>query len=93
MTGTPHRRDLWVACGLLTGVLVPVLGYASLFGAHPADGSPWWVRIVLPGSAFGPDTPGVAMFAGLALLHALLWFAVGFGLARAVEAIYRRVRA
>ena len=88
----PHRRDLWVGCGLLASVIMPLLGYAYLFGAHPGEGDrqPWWVSFVVPASALGPDTPSVGLFAGLALLNALLWFAVGFGVTRSLEAAYRR---
>jgi len=64
-----------VAAGISGGVVVPLLGYSYLLGAHPALGEPlpFWVTLAIPFSAIGPESPSVAVFFLLLLINVALW--------------------
>jgi len=76
--GSNTARSARVGVALLIGVVIPLLGYASLLGAHDHGETPKWVYAAIPAALIGPDVPSPAAFFSLAFVNVVLWSLIGY---------------
>jgi len=87
----PTMRWLWALAAVLGGAVVPLMGYAYLFGAHPHidERLPFWVVVCIPTTALGPSDPSVLVFLLAFLGNALIWGTALYWLMYGLELILR----